>query len=369
MGAGRCYFVWLVSLFTATGAFYPIFARGIMTSQHAWKYGLALEFRKPCFQTFLAFFGSAILFLVYLVLKKCGKVRVSLQTDAEVYRLCGVASLFSVLATAIDFFTLFYIPTTVWQAFHSWQVMFSSIFAMTLNRQRLRFTEWIGLFLLVAGISICGVSSLLRSIKNNSDQTSAMFFSFVLVIFGSGIKAFATGIEEYLMNQDDYLVTPLQLTVFEGIWGIYISGLMALPVVNILHTDNPMYESTLDIHEYFKRSYVLVFAELGFLLLITMYAYLALVVVSKKSAVDRFVYESLRPLAILVLSGVYYFISGRATSDSIDAYVFGEISGVVVLFLGTLVCMNVIKCPCFSYNAQTDTDAFLEALPDRYLRG
>ena len=68
MGAGRCYFVWLVSLFTATGAFYPIFARGIMTSQHAWKYGLALEFRKPWFQTFLAFLGPATLRVVYFVL-------------------------------------------------------------------------------------------------------------------------------------------------------------------------------------------------------------------------------------------------------------------------------------------------------------
>lgn len=364
MNAGRCFFGWLVALFTATGAFYPIFARGIMTSHHAWKYGLTLEFKKPWFQTLVAFVGPSVLVFVYLILKKRGKVQGGKRTGIEAVRLCGVPALFNVIANAVDFLTLFYIPTTVWQAFHSWQVMFSSVFSMSRSRQRLRFTEWIGLFLLVAGISTCGVSSLLRAIKRDSGETSSMFFSFILVILGSGVKAVATGLEETLVKGD---VAPLQMMVFEGIWGLFITSFIAVPVVNILSAENPLYESTLDVHEYFSRSYVLVLAEIGFVLLFTMYAYLAILVVSKTSAVDRFVYESIRPLAVLVLSGVYYYASGRASSDVIDAYVIGEVAGVLVLFAGTLVCMNVIKCPCFTYHAQNDAEAFLEELPDEYL--
>ena len=365
MPGRRCFFAALVFFFTATGSFYPIFARGIMSNSYPWRYGLELQFKKPWFQTLLYFCGSAALSAVYFVVKRYRKVGTGKNTDAQLYRLSGIVSVLVVLASAIDLFTLMYIPTTVWQAFHGWQVVFSSVFAMTYQRQRLRFAEWIGLFLIISGISSCGVFSLLRAIKKKSDEISEMFFSYILVIIGSAIKAVATGIEEMLMQSQG--INPLQLAAFEGIWGIIITGFIALPILNVVKPTNPLFESTVDIIEYFENSKLLILAEIGFLILVAMHAYLSLLVVYTKSAVDRFVYESIRPLAILVLSGMAYYVSNRASGDELDKYVIGEIAGVFILFLGTLVCMKVIKCCCLSY--ASETERHISELPDSYLLG
>lgn len=274
----------------------------------------------------------------------------------------GLAAVLNVFSTAADFYCLIYMSTTVWQTFHNWQILFSCVFALAARRAHLHFTDWIGLCLVVIGICATGVSSLVRSITFDYSTTSRKLFSYILVIIAGGTKSIEIGIEENIIKSGQ--ASPLQLTAFEGLWGFWLTLFVIIPLANIVPPTSPVYESISDIGEYTSRSKTLISLEVIFVVISCVYSYLSYVVVEQTSADARFAYEAASPYLVLLISWISYYATGiNSVGEQFDSYGIGEIIGITLSLIGTLIYMKIITFPCFSYSDDKYNTRIVDLIP------
>lgn len=336
----------LVSL---TGSLFPVVGRVLTTSKFPWKNDLQLEFRKPFFQVLLYFLIPCILIIPWLLMCRVHKLSTGMDC-VRMYRRAALPAILNCMATYSEFVSLLWMPTIVWQAFHSWQIMFVAVFSFFSKRSPLYLSEWIGLFVVIAGIAICGVSNLLRSIHNRG-ETSDMFFSYIVIIFACALRAYQGVTEEMLIKMAGF--TPLQLTAYEGVWGFCLTLLIVIPLANIASVDSPFYENTLEIFEFVTRSSILVLVELVFVFCSGGTMYLSTVLTEKIGSAARFSTESVRPLLVLVISYASHYGTNVATvGEGFDSYSWGEITGMALSCIGSLMSSRLLQFPCLDYHEQ-----------------
>lgn len=267
------------------------------------------------------------------------------------FRKVALPAVCNFVATGLQIKALMYLPTTVWQVFFGFRVLFATLLAVTYRRQQLLLVDWLGLFISVAGMSFSGVATLLRGIAREDNQTiSDMFFSFIIVILSHGVQAFQTIFEEKLLHDEG--INTATLTAFEGIWGLYISVFIVLPFVGVISPTGQLelYENTLETFEMLGKSKRLVVLVLFYVLFVTMFSFFGIAVTELSSAIHTNMYEMVRPLPVWLLSFATYYISGNeALGEPLDLYTLLELGGFATSVIGSLIYNRVLKFPCFVY--------------------
>jgi hypothetical protein len=144
-------------------------------------------------------------------------------------------------------------PLPVWQLFHGFQILFTTVLSVTMRHNQLFLSDWLSLFLTVAGICVAGSTSLIRGIQSNETTISTIFFAFILVFFSQGLKSFQVIIEEELTH--DSLMRPSEVTVCEGLWGFVLVTFILLPITQALDPTKVFYDNTIEIIPMIKNSY------------------------------------------------------------------------------------------------------------------
>ena len=187
----------MITFFFITGAFFPVLNKIILKAEFTYKYGFTLGFNKPWFQVFALNFGMifyGIPFLVHFFKRKCNKnVAMPKLFSWEIFRRCGLPSILYIVASVLQTYSLLTMPVSVWQIFHGFQVLFTTLFAVTVLKQRLFLVDWLGVFMNVFGLSFSGVAVLLRGISKQNEKISEQFIMMILAIISHGIKSYQRG--------------------------------------------------------------------------------------------------------------------------------------------------------------------------------
>jgi drug/metabolite transporter (DMT)-like permease len=348
----------LAFLFIA-GSVYPVLNNIILYFGFPYKYGFTLGFLKPYFISSVVYLGMAILIIPCLI-KRYTCPSEKNENDPRglaLFRKLGLPSFLFLISANIQSYALVYMPTTVWQLFHGFQVLFTTLFAVTYRHQRLFLVDWLGLFATVSGICIGGVASMLRGIKNDDVSIYSLFIAFILVIISHGIRSFQTIKEEEITH--DLRAEPIEVVACEGIWCLFISLTIVTPLTNIVPSTLGvgLYENTSDSIARIALSYKLPFFLLGLLVSSTIYYYCGVVVTSFSSAIHRNLYEMVRPFLVWTLSTITYYVTGNTLAgEKLDGYTAIELIGFAVSVVGTLIYNRYIKLPCFVYNELIDAE-------------
>ena len=336
------------------GSCVPVLNSVILRDKFPWKNGLRLQFRKPWFQLTGMFFGMTIFVIPVLIYRRLESRQLAFMRVSwtfGMFRKVALPAVCNFVATGLQIKALMYLPTTVWQVFFGFRVLFATLLAVTYRRQQLLLVDWLGLFISVAGMSFSGVATLLRGIAREDNQTiSDMFFSFIIVILSHGVQAFQTIFEEKLLHDEG--INTATLTAFEGIWGLYISVFIVLPFVGVISPTGQLelYENTLETFEMLGKSKRLVVLVLFYVLFVTMFSFFGIAVTELSSAIHTNMYEMVRPLPVWLLSFATYYISGNeALGEPLDLYTLLELGGFATSVIGSLIYNRVLKFPCFVY--------------------
>lgn len=399
-------YIMILVFFFATGGMMPVLNSVVLRTKWAYKYGLTLKFQKPFFSTFAMFLGMSIFsvqFLITFIKSKCKKTKkreteshseqtvssmasmdavnaVQLETTPRnskkneindesvfswiVFRDVCLPSIMHLAASILQTYSLMYMPTTVWQVFHGFQVLFTTLFAVTYLKQQLFLVDWLGLFINVSGICFTGVAGLLRGIKKSDDSISTIFLMFILSILSHGIKSLQTVLEEKILKTHN--LASVKLISYEGLWGLYFMLLIVMPAVFALPVSNPLYEDVIETGVELTYSRGLIITFLSYTVVVTLFTFAGVLVTSHSTAIHRNMYETLRPLAVWVLSVMFQYVMDKADIDEeIDKYTILELIGFAVSVVGSLIYNRVWRCGCFIYSdINNDADASRELLTE-----
>lgn len=347
------------------GSIYPVINNTILTYQFQYKNNLVLQFQQPWFQTLLSLIGMSFFIIPSLIISRCKK-DINNQTNGwSIYRSSSLSSILLIFSLVLQTYSLIYMPAHIWQIFNEFYLLFSALFSIIVGRKKLHFTDWIGLFFVVLGISFAGVSVLIRSISLRSELTTEIFFSFILQILGHALRAFVELGEESLLES----ASSSTITAYEGIWGVYLVALIILPIVNITQTDLIIFhEYSPDILTFFKCSKLLIILEVFFVISFAIYRFSDIYLLSA-SKLRRSIYISFLPLTVWLTSFVKYKIQKEKPNlPFIDTYSYLEIAGFIITLFGSLMYHKIIKLSCFVYSKEAfDNSRDAQMIPNNYV--
>ena len=335
-----------LTMFFIIGAFTPFLNGIILKNSYTWKNGLTLKFSKPWFTNWMTYLGMLIITLPKIIsyIRHHDK-----RVGFSIFRKTAVPSILAIIASGMQNYSLMYMPLTIWQIFFSFQILFTTVFAVTYRKQQLYLVDWLGLLLTVVGVCFNGVAGLIRGIKSTDDITT-IFFMFIICILSHGIKSFETILEESLLHEQQ--LTGFELTAAEGLWGFYLMTFIVLPCCQALPSSYVLYENTIESFQQMGKSINLLLFNIAYMILNTAFTYLGFQITDIYSAIQRNMYENLRPLALWILTTLFYYLwsdDDIGVGEEIDKYSFLELAGYAIVILGNLIYNRVIRFPCFIY--------------------
>ncbi|EAX99717.1 hypothetical protein TVAG_472190 [Trichomonas vaginalis G3] len=346
----------LIFLFAA-GSIYPVLNNFLLKYAFTYKYGLELTFQNPWFINTAISFGLTLL-LIVSVIKRCtcpASKNDQSPRGIHLFRIVGMPSVLFLVSSSLQSYALMYMVTTVWQLFHGFTILFTTLFAVTYRHQRLFLVDWLGLFITVAGICLAGVATMIRGIADNNTSIYQLFISFLLVIVSHGFRSFQTIKEEELTH--DKLAEPIEVAAYEGVWTFFFNLCICTPVINAVPRSYGVgiYENSKLCIERLKYSSQLCLFLFGLVLTASIYFYCGIVITSYSSAIHRNMYEMVRPFFVWAFSVMTYYLAKNHTAgEKVDKYSIVELSGFFLAVLGTLIYNRFIKLPCFIYNELVD---------------
>jgi drug/metabolite transporter (DMT)-like permease len=135
---------------------------------------------------------------------------------------------------------LIYTAASVYQMLRGAVVIFTGVFSYFFLKRRMTRWQWISLFLVVAGVSIVGLSSVLYpqerpSVFGDEDDVPFDWQSFLGVVFVLGAQILTATqfvVEEKIMSR--YHVKPLRAVGLEGSFGL-LSVLAGMPILYAIY--------------------------------------------------------------------------------------------------------------------------------------
>lgn len=289
---------------------------------------------------------------IFLYNKYCRKFVhvVSVTYKLDIFRKTAVPSICNIIGQACLNQGLIYVPATVWQIFYGFQILFATLFSVTIRKRQLFLVDWLSLFISTAGLAFSGVAALLRGIASDSEQPiSSIFFSIIILIFAHGIIAFQTILEERLLHDED--INSATLTACEGVWGVFFLTFIVLPLCSVLKPTSHFYEDSIETFQMIAKSGQLAGLIVGYLMTVTGYSFCGIQITRVSSAIHRNMYEMVRPLPVWLLSLFIYYVTtnNEEIGEPLDKFSILEMCGFSISIIGSLFYNRVLKFSCLTY--------------------
>jgi hypothetical protein len=194
-------------------------------------------------------------------------------------------------------------------------------------------------------MALSGAAALARGSAGTADSTLNIFTAFLLAILSHALQALQTIFEEGLLHDD--AVNATTLTAYEGLWGAVICIFVFVPVCAILDPVNSFgfYENPIETFQLLGKSAKLSLLIVGFFACVTLYAFFGIVVTRCTSAIQRNLYEMVRPFGVWGIAAVVNAASADSgVGEPIDWYTIVELAGFLVTILGVVVFEKVAAC-------------------------
>lgn len=264
--------------------------------------------------------------------------------------------MFDLTTTGLSSIGLLFIPASIWQMLRGANIIFSAMFSVIFLGRQMRAFNWLGIVVVVLGISLVGYSNYL--ITSSTQSTSGVDLGSGGVMFGMGMTVFAqifsggqVVTEEKLMKGLN--VPRLQLVGYEGIWGVVVLSLLFPLMYYTPGPDAGSYENGVDTYAMIESSDQLRRAIVLYTVSCACYNLCAVCVTGALSAVHRTMFMALRTLIVWVVDlGVHYLVDPTIPwGESWCSYNYIELVGFVVLVAGQFIYAGLVQVPGLRYAA------------------
>jgi drug/metabolite transporter (DMT)-like permease len=220
-------------------------------------------------------------------------------------------------------------------------VLFTGILSVIVLKRKLRGFHWLGMFFVLVGVGIVGMSPLLEHDVKPEPSASNPVLGNILIILAQMIVAVQMVIEEKFIG--GYNIPALQAVGWEGIWGTLILSTFVFvmyyipPLPGIGNPGSQHFEDALDAFTQISHNGLLALAILGNVLSIAFFNFFGISVTKAMSASHRMVLDSVRTIVIWAVS----------LAVGWQSFNFLQLVGFVILLAGTAVYNELVTVPGF----------------------
>jgi drug/metabolite transporter (DMT)-like permease len=272
------------------------------------------------------------------------------------------AALCDMVGTSLAYIGLNLTYASSFQMLRGAVMIFTGLLSVAFLGRELQRYKWFGMFTVVAGLAIIGVTDFVFSDKDASTDTNGIIAGDLLIVLAQIVTALQMVYEEKFVTK--YNVPALQAVGLEGIFGFIILGILLIPMYFIhipaMSKDDPYHrlENALDaFHQMFDNPIILI-ATLGNVLSIAFFNFAGISVTKEMSATTRMVLDSLRTIVIWVVS----------LSLKWQKFQPLHLLGFAFLISGMLIYNNILFLPMIKRIRQARNGAFSENETDPLLR-
>ena len=353
---------WVLFMFFLNGAVCAVAGNVLYNMKSVGLYGITKPFKKPWFQTWLMFFAMSLLFVETPIVNTCkcpeyvpGKA----LRGWGLFRVISIPALLDLVSTVMQNVALLYLPPSVWQMTRGSILLFTALFSIFYRKKKLQCVDWLGVIITIVGICIVGLSTVFgksndsdSSSTTNNSSTLMQIVSMILIIAAQGLQSFQTILEEELLHDID--ATENEIITYEGLWGLFMTTFIALPIANILPEDagEGIFEQSVETLVMIKNSLPLIIALCIYCFSILYYNLAGMQVTCFSSAIHRNIYEALRSAAVWILSVIIRYVApSSGAGESLSWMSLVELLGFSISILGSFIYNRVIKIPGIDYSS------------------
>jgi len=218
-------------------------------------------------------------------------------------------------------------------------IIFTGFLSVAFLNRRLKAYEWLGIFVVMAGLVIVGVSDVIYSDTTQHYGTNMLITGDLLIIMAQIIAATQMVVEEKFVSGSN--VSPLQAVGWEGLFGFSILSLLLIPMYYIptgtLIFKNPdgQMEDAIDGFYQIGNNWQVAFGIIGTVISISFFNFAGISVTKQISATTRTVLDSIRTFIIWIFS----------LSIGWQKFSGIQMAGFFVLILGMFLYNNVLLRP------------------------
>jgi drug/metabolite transporter (DMT)-like permease len=264
--------------------------------------------------------------------------------------LMSLPALCDFAATSLGGIAFLYIPASVWLLLRSALIVFSAILSIVFLKRKLKVYHWIGMIVIVVGLSLVGLSALLSEHESQDNHFMDMVFGILLLMASLLIAAFQFTFEESLLKDRGFHA--LQVVGYEGLFGTIIMTILILPLLYFIPGPNlGSFENSLDALIQIKNSPSLLIFTLVYIISSTLANFFSVQTSKLLNTIQRMIITNAVQTAMLWGCDLFiYYVISPTFGESWNQYSWIQVVGFVIVTCGMLLYNAAIKLPCLDYH-------------------
>lgn len=333
----------LVLIIVFTGAFHTLSVKFADRLDAIGEDGKIRKFNHPFVEASFMFLGESLCLIVYKICcwylnrKSDGSIETNPLTrgNRDINpTILIIPALCDVVATSLRYIGLTMTYASSFQMLRGAVIVFTGILSMGFLERKLGSREWSGIFLVIIGLVIVGITDVLtedRNIGSNSIITGDL-----LILCAQVMTAIQMVYEEKFVGGND--IPALQAIGWEGVFGLFALLLVMIPLNYIKvvppFADNSRgtLEATIDAFVQIGNSNQLIIAMIGIMLTIGLFNFSGLSVTKEISATTRMILSSICTIVIWGFSLIFQW----------QSFHYLQLVGFTVLVLGMCFYNNLL---------------------------
>ncbi|OHT15416.1 hypothetical protein TRFO_42523 [Tritrichomonas foetus] len=342
-----------LTTFFVCGAFSSVLSNILYCMESKGLHNIVKPFRKPWFQVWGMFVAMTLLIFNTSFIKtcKCQKYKIGDPIcGIGLFRIVSLPALCDNMATILSTVALLYLAPSIWQMMRGSALIFTAIFTIFYRHRRLNLVDWIGVSITVLGLVIIGVSSLVatkKGVGNSGSSVILQIISFVLILVAQALQAFQCILEEEFLHDID--ATESEIVAYEGVWGLFITSFIMMPLANIIPESwgEGLFEQSIESFVMVAHSWQIFLLMIFYIIVIAGFNQAGMTVIEFSSAIHKNIYEALRSIAVWVLSVIVHYIwPSSEAGESITMMSLVQLAGFIVMIIGSFIYNRVIPLKC-----------------------
>jgi len=241
-------------------------------------------------------------------------------------------------ATSLMYIGLSWTYASIFQMLRGSVMIFTGIFSVVFLKRKLGKHQWLGMVVVLIGLTLVGVSSIMG--PSDSNNAPNPVGGVIVIVIAQLVQATQMVVEEkYLTKYEG--IEPLQAVGWEGFWGFLVLSTLLVPMYWIPGTaTGGRLENAPDAFVQMGNSVQVMIAILGNIVSIGFFNFFGVTVTRTISATTRMVLDSVRTLVIWVFSLMIGW----------QKFQYMQAVGFPFLVLGMFIYNGSLKVPGLQYD-------------------